>query len=203
MKIVCSSWLTRRRPEGFTLAEIMIVVVIFSVLILVLISSQLFGLRMHRVSETKLAATADGRRVLNHIREEARQGKLLYIGNLSGTNFTRIQDSKPQIGNALEIHPTTNRAVYTRYYVDVTDRRLMSISSEGGPPQVIANFVTNQFAFQAEDFRGNILTNDNNNRVIRMTLEFYQWEYPIATIGNGGLYDYYRLQTRITRRLIE
>jgi hypothetical protein len=57
--------------------------------------------------------------------------------------------------------------------------------------------------FRAEDFRGNILTNDRNNRVIRMMLEFYQWEYPIASAGPGGMYDYYRLQTRITRRLIE
>jgi len=203
MTLIPSRRLARRRLSGFTLPEVMIVVVIFSVLILVLLSSQLFGLRMHRVSETKLAATADGRKVLNHIREEIRQGKLLYIGNQKGANFTVIPDGKPQIGNALEIHATTNRAVYTRYYVDVAEQLLKSVSSAHEPEQVIAHFVTNQFAFQAEDFRGNILTNDNNNRVIRMTLEFYQWGYPVATIGNGGMYDYYRLQTRITRRLIE
>jgi len=39
--------------------------------------------------------------------------------------------------------------------------------------------------------------------VIRMMLEFYQWEYPLAAAGQGAMYDYYRLQTRITRRLIE
>ena len=68
---------------------------------------------------------------------------------------------------------------------------------------VVARFVTNQFVFQAEDFRGNVLTNNDNNRVIKMTLEFFQWEYPIATIGQGSLYDYYRIQTRVTRRMIE
>ena len=65
------------------------------------------------------------------------------------------------------------------------------------------NYVTNDIAFRAEDFRGQVLTNNQNNRVIRMILEFYQWEFPVATVGTNGLYDYYRLQTRITRRTIE
>ncbi len=181
----------------------MIVVVIFSVLIVVLLSSQLFGLRMHRVAETKLAATADGRKALNQVREQIREAKLMYVGTSNGTNFTPVVDNLPQNGNALQIYPTTNLTRYTRYYLDAADHRLKSISSTGGPPTIIASYITNDLVFSAEDFRGNVLTNDDNNRVIRMTLEFYQWEYPIATIGKGGLYDYYRLQTRITRRLIE
>jgi hypothetical protein len=41
-----------------------------------------------------------------------------------------------------------------------------------------------------------VLTNDQNNRVIRMNLEFYQWEF-------SDVYEYYRLQTKITCRAIE
>jgi hypothetical protein len=79
----------------------------------------------------------------------------------------------------------------------------MRIDNGQAEPQMIAQFITNQFVFQAEDFQGNVLTNDENNRVVRMTLEFYQWKNPMARVGPGGRYDYYRLQTRVTRRLIE
>jgi prepilin-type N-terminal cleavage/methylation domain-containing protein len=191
------------KARAFTLAEMMIVVAIFSLLAIALISCQLFGLRLYHVSETKLAATADGRRALNQVREQVRQAKLVYVGNGDATGFTKIQDDSPQIGNALQIYATTNLNVYTRYYLDSEDKDLKSVTASDTTPLVIARFVTNQMVFQAEDFNGVVLTNDVNNRVIRMTLEFYQWEYPITTIGQGGLYDYYRIQTRVTRRLIE
>lgn len=180
----------------------MIVMTIFSLLVIALMSCQLFGLRTYKISETKLAATADGRRALNQIRERIRQGKIVLIGNGDASSFTNVPDDSPQIGNALEIYPTTNRSVFTRFYLNHASHNLESINNSG-EFLTIAKFVTNQLVFQAEDFRGNVLTNDENNRVIRMTLEFYQWEYPIATIGRGGMYDYYRLQTRMTRRLIE
>jgi prepilin-type N-terminal cleavage/methylation domain len=191
------------RARGFTLSEIMVVMAIFSMLVICLVSSQIFGLRMHQIAQTKLSATADGRKALNHVRERIRQGKIVLVGHGSNLGFTNIADSYPQIGNAVQIHSTTNMNQFTRFYLDPTDNNLKSITHSGGTPEIVARFVTNRMVFQAEDFRGNVLTNDDNNRVIRMTLEFYQWEYPIATIGNGGLYDYYRLQTRITRRLIE
>ena len=180
----------------------MMVVTIFSLVIVALMSCQLFGLRTYKISETKLAASADGRRALNEVRERIRQGKIVLIGNGNASSFTNIPDDSPQIGNALEIYPTTNRSVFTRFYLNFENQNLESINSSG-EFLTVARFVTNRMVFQAEDFRGNILTNYENNRVIRMTLEFYQWEYPITTIGQGGMYDYYRLQTRMTRRLIE
>jgi hypothetical protein len=70
----------------------------------------------------------------------------------------------------------------------------------------LASYITNQIIFDAEDCFGNILTNNYNNRIIRMELDFYQWEYPIGYIGgaNGlNAYDFYRLRTKITRRLID
>jgi hypothetical protein len=36
-----------------------------------------------------------------------------------------------------------------------------------------------------------------------MMLDFYQWEFPVAQAGAGAFYDYYHLQTRMTRRTIE
>jgi prepilin-type N-terminal cleavage/methylation domain-containing protein len=194
---------TNTSQPAFTLAEVVIVMAVFSLLALSLISCQIFGLRMYQISQTKLAATADGRKALNNVREKIRQGKIVVIGMGDGAFFTNIDDTLPQIGNALQVYPTTNLNVFTRYYLDSDDNNLKSVTADGDHPSIVARFVTNQMVFQAEDYRGNVLTNDDNNRVIRMTLEFFQWEHPVATIGQGGLYDYYRLQTRVTRRLIE
>jgi hypothetical protein len=139
---------------------------------------------------------------LNQVRNEIREGKILTIGNWNAVSFATIPDNTLQIGNALQISLTTNTSTYILYYLD-TNGCLNRTTSLGGQPQILASYITNQLVFQSEDFRGNVLTNDQNNRVIRMLLEFYKWEYPITTVGSGGMYDYYRLQTRITRRMIE
>ena len=198
MKLPSSS-----RFQAFSIAEMMVVMAIFSMVILALVSCQLFGLRMQRVSETKLAAAATGRKALNQIRTEIREGKILSVGMGSSTLFSNTPDNKPQIGNAIQIYPTTNTANYIRYYLDTNDNCLKRMTSLNPQPQILASFITNRSIFQSEDFRGVVLTNSQNNRVIRMMLEFYRWEYPIATAGPGGMYDYYRVQTRITKRMIE
>ena len=194
----------RRRPaRAFTLPEIMVVMVIFSLMVMTLVAVQLFGMRIHRIAETKLAATASGRKAINNVRDEVREAKLLFVGNGDQNSFTKIPDNLQHIGNALQVCPTTNETKFTRFYLDTNDHCLKAITSTNNKPWVVATHVTNQMVFRAEDFRGIILTNERNSRVIRMTLEFYQWEYPIASAGPGGMYDYYRLQTRMTRRLIE
>jgi prepilin-type N-terminal cleavage/methylation domain-containing protein len=189
--------------RAFTLAEIMIVMALFSMIIVGLISAQIVGMKMLTVSETKLSATATGRRALNAVRDEIRSGKILVVGNGNDITFTPIADGTAHVGNALQIYPTTNTANFVRYYMDVGEERLKRVTSGGGAVRVVANFVTNQMAFAAEDFRGNVQVNNQNNRVIRVNLEFYQWEFPVASVGVNGMYDYYHLQTRIARRTIE
>ena len=191
------------RRRAFTLPEIMSVMALFSLLLLALISSQIMGIKMYRISESKLTATAGGRRALDQVRDEIRSGKVLLVGNGSSSTFTPSADNQPNIGHAVQIYATTNTNTFVRYYLDANDDRLKRVKSGSTNVQVIANYVTNDIAFRAEDFRGQVLTNNQNNRVIRMVLEFYQWEFPVATVGTNGLYDYYRLQTRITRRTIE
>jgi prepilin-type N-terminal cleavage/methylation domain-containing protein len=208
MKPYCPTFPSRssRARSGlhaFTLPEIMVVMAIFSLLAVVLVSSQLFGMRMYRISETKLSATASGRKALNEVRNEVRSGKLLIIGNGDESTFHPVADNSPQIGNALQIYPSTDTNTYVRFYLDTNDATLDRITSDTSNPQILASYITNYVVFQAEDFQGNVLTNNDNNRVVHMTLKFYQWEFPIAAVGHGGLYDYYQLQTRITRRLIE
>ena len=191
------------RRRAFTLPEIMSVMALFSLLLLALISSQIMGIKMYRISESKLTATASGRRALDQVRDEIRSGKVLLVGNGSSSTFTPSADNQPNIGNAVQIYATTNTNTFVRYYLDANDDRLKRVKSGSTNVQVIANYVTNDIAFRAENFRGQVLTNNQNNRVIRMVLEFYQWEFPCTTVGANNVYDYYRLQTRITRRTIE
>jgi hypothetical protein len=68
---------------------------------------------------------------------------------------------------------------------------------------IVANSITNQLVFTAENFKGQVLTDNENNRVIGLTLQFYQIAYPIVQIGPGSYYDFYQLRTKITRRALE
>jgi hypothetical protein len=192
---------SRSTAAGFTLTEILVVSALFVLLIGALVTTQIVGLKMYRIAETKLTATSEGREALTAIRDEIRAAKMVYVGNGDATSFLAITNDMPHVGNAIQIWPTTNLTQFVRYYVDSATHTLMRYAN--GQAQPVAGFVTNTLAFRAEDFQGNILTNNVNNRVIRMTLEFYQWQFPLATAGEGGMYDYYRLQTRVTRRAIE
>jgi prepilin-type N-terminal cleavage/methylation domain-containing protein len=193
----------RRRDHAFTLPEIMIVMAIFSMLIAALISSQLFGLRMYRITETKLATTDGTRKVLSRIRNEVLSSTILVVGNGNDINFTPIANNQLQVGNALKICATTDTNVFVRYFLNTNDTTLERVTSLNVNPEILARGITNSAGFQSEDFRGNILTNNQNARVVRMILEFRKFEYAAANGGQKGLYDYYRLQTRITRRITE
>jgi hypothetical protein len=57
--------------------------------------------------------------------------------------------------------------------------------------------------FTAEDYAGNVQLNNFNNRVIGVTLQFFQLQTPTVPIGPGCLYDFYQLRTKITRRALE
>jgi type II secretory pathway pseudopilin PulG len=191
------------RASAFTLTEVLIAVALFSLVIVGVVYTHVFGLKMATLTSSKLSATHGAREALNRVRDEIRSGKTLYVGNSDGATFTHIAANSPQVGNALQIHRTADTNVFVRYYLDTAEKSLLRKFSGDNQTEVIAKYITNQMVFRAEDHLGNALTNDQNNRVIRMTLEFYQWEFPIARAGGGNYYDYYRLQTKITRRAIE
>ncbi len=194
---------TASGEAGFTLSELMIAMTLFSLVVIAVVYSHLFGLRMFSITATKLSASTSAREALGKLRDDVRSGKLLYVGNGDSTGFTNIAGNGPREGNALQIYPTVDTNTYIRYYLDPTAQVLKRLESGSTQPVTIARYITNQVAFAAEDFAGNVLTTDQNNRVIHLNLQFYQWEFPVAQAGAGAYYDYYQLQTRITRRAIE
>ena len=65
-----------------------------------------------------------------------------------------------------------------RYFLDTAEQSLKRKASGNPKVEVIARFITNQIPFQVEDFTGQVLTNSQNNRVIRMTLELTSMNLP-------------------------
>jgi len=179
----------------------------------VMVAVQIFGLRIYTLAATKLVATAGGRKALNQIRDQIREGKMVYVGNCSSpsySSFALIGTTNSQQGNALIVYPTTNTAWCSIFYLDTstTTNRLLQFNVSNSATtytNTLAVYLTNQIVFDARDWRNNIVTNDqslDNRLLIEVTMQFSQWEYPIAYVGTNGLnaYDYYQLRTRVFRR---
>ena len=206
--------LRRRNARGVTLPEMMITVVVFLYIFTgVWLAVQLFGLRVYTLAATKLSATADGRKALNMVRDQIRAGKIINVGNCSnaiGSSFQLITNGLQQ-GNALQIYPTTNTAGYTIFYLDTstTTNRLLQFNVTNNVTtytNMLAKYITNLIVFNLEDWQTNIPLSEatlDNRLLVRMTMQFSQWEYPIAKIGpsnSWNAYDYYQLRTRVFRR---
>jgi len=207
-----------RNVRGFTLAELVITVGVFLFIFTgVMIAVQIFGLRVNTLAATKLVATAGGRKALNQIRDQIREAKMVYVGTCSTasvSSFQLITNTLPQQGNALIIYPTTNGNYYSVYYLDTSTGTNCLIqfnaTNSAGTwvstyTNTLAKYITNNIVFDARDWQNNIVTNYQSldNRVlIEVTMQFSQWEYPIAFVGGVGLnaYDFYQLRTRILRR---
>jgi type II secretory pathway pseudopilin PulG len=204
----------RRNVRGFTLAEMVITVGVFLFIFTgVMVAVQIFGLRIYTLAATKLVATAGGRQAMNQIRDQIRGGKMVYVGNCSSpinSSFALIGTTNAQQGNALIIYPTTNTTWYSIYYLDTrtTTNCLVQFNVSNSVTtytKTLAKYVTNQIVFDMEDWQTHIVTSEqslDNRLLIRVTMQFSQWEYPLAFVGGVGLnaYDYYQLRTRVFRR---
>ena len=187
--------------SGFTLTEILIAMTVFMLLVAGIVSANLFGLRMFQVNQTKLSATEWSRRTFGKITDEIHSCNTVTVGNMTTNNvFVGLLDGEPQEGNAIEIQPTTNTAVLIHYFVDSLDGTFRRTE----PPQglitntfILADSITNTTIFTAQDFSGNVLTNNQNNRVIHLTLDFYQPESYMQSPYN------YQLETSVTRRALQ
>jgi type II secretory pathway pseudopilin PulG len=218
---------------AFTLSEMLIAMAVFTMVIGAMLGVQIFGMRIYTLAATKLSATASCRKALNQIRDQIREAKLVDVGNCpSGpASFTNLGLSATQVGNAVKLYAASDtNSGYTIFYLDYTGgtnyliQYTVTVSNNisGGVTNnytniystVLAGFITNRDIFAAQDYQGNILTNEDqldnelqsipNRLVIFVKLQFSQWEYPIAKVGANSnawnSYDYYQLRTKVTRR---
>jgi hypothetical protein len=198
-----------RFTRAFTVAEMVITVGVFMLLMGGILYGYLFGLNLFQITKVKLGASDDARKAVIRLTDEIRSANRIKIGSGNLTNFVEDATNGIQAGFAMQIYPNTNVNNWIRYWyetnsADTTNftkllRTTDGISFRQTMPHAITNLVP---IFSSEDSAGNFLTNNLNNRVIGVTLQFYQLEYPLVKIGNGNYYDFYQLHTRITRRTL-
>ncbi|MHB8523001.1 MAG: hypothetical protein ACYDH9_19905 [Limisphaerales bacterium] len=181
----------------------MITVSIFMLVIAGVIYGHLFGIRMFELTKAKLGANDMARKAINLLVSEIRSAKEIEIGTGNISSFAEIPVNTLQRGSAIQVYPSTNTNFYVRYYWDAADNRLKRTTNGSTAVSVVVNSISNNMVFTSEDYAGNVITNNQNNRVIGLTLQFYQLQYPIVPIGPGQLFDYYQLRTKITRRTLE
>jgi len=185
---------------GFTLVEVQMAIAFLILIIAVAGSIHFFGLRMFQATRMTLEATDDARNFIGSVRDEIRSCTIVQVGKGDFNTFAEIPDDTKQIGNALQIFPGTNLTKYTIYYHDY-DNTLKRWDTTSKKLTTICDNVTNDMVFAAQDFKGTMLTNNENNRVIEITLKFLQEGYKGAA-QKGGLHDYYQAQTKVTRRKV-
>jgi len=202
----------RRRTLAYTLTEMMVSGSLFLLLVAGVIYGYMFGLSMYQVTRVKLGASDDARKSFIRLTDEIRSAWQVQVGNGNQSGFTQVSSNAPQRGNALQIYmQTSDTNTWIRYWYQTNSPttnstallRIQSWQYSSNEVLTICRSITNIVPlFTSEDGNGNILSNNVNNRVIGVTLQFYQLEYPRINVGPGSYYDFYQLHTRITRRTL-
>jgi len=194
-----------RSEVAFTLVEMMISMGLMVMVLGGVIYSHVVGLKMYQITQAKLGSSDQARQSVGLLISDVRSSSRVAIGTGSSNSFVEVGDGTNQTGNAIQVYrsdynATSNTNAYVRYYRDASTKQL--IRKEGGSSvlDVTASSITNSTIFSAVGFTNNVLSNNDNNKVIAVDLEFYEIRYPIVQIGTNQMFEYYRVSTRITRR---
>lgn len=187
----------RRSRQGFTVIEVVLAATVFSMVILGLVYTQIFGLRQDQLAQSKLGASDSSRRGFNQLSLDVRSAKLWSIGNGSASSYTEIETGELQQGNAIQLSLTTDTNLYIRYYFETNTGKLYRMR-KSQQPSLICKDLTNTMYFQAQDHRGTPQTTLSHKGVINVMLQFAQFQYPQTLVGAGHLYDYYKMEFKLT-----
>jgi len=194
------------RIRGLTLVEMMITMGVFSMVMAALLYVHMFGLRQDELVESKLGASDAARRDFEQMLRDVRGAQAFEIGNYSGGTFSAIASGSFQIGNALRlglsapVYPATN----ILYYFDTNtpgNCTLNRIHTGDAAVKVLASSLTNYgggLIFSSEDFQGTTVSDQNDRRVVHCVIGFAQYQYPLTRVGSNYLYDYYKMEFRVT-----
>lgn len=179
---------------AFTLPEALIATALFSLLVLGIVSANLFGLRWYQIGQTKMLATGSARMAIGKMTDELRVCTSAIVGNVTNGNFVAHVNGELQSGNGLLIYTTTNTNNYVLYFLNTTNQNFYRFESDIGTNVIIAQTVTNADVFEAQDYTGTVMTNLQNNRLIHCSLQFYSY------LPQSPSPDYYQLQTSVAPR---
>jgi len=194
----------QQREQAMTLVEVMITGTVMVFVIGGFLAMHILALRYDATLQLKLQACNDARNAINQVATDIRSAGRVRIGHGSATNFTEISVNQRQEGNAITIYPSkANTNSFITYFRDSGDALLKRAVSGSANVVILARSVTNALVFASEDAQGQVLSNNFNNRVIGVTLKFYQNPNGNGSAGKKFLYDYYQVHTRVTRRALE
>jgi hypothetical protein len=193
-----------RRPSAgptaaFTLTEIMVSMVIFLLVVIAMLSLQIFGLRMNTLTASKTIFTAGSLKALDQICNTIREAtNSVLIGNYSNNTFTAVAGTTNQIGNALQI--TNNATNYYTFYLNTSSNTLYE-KAEANSATVLSHYVINSNGepFQAENYLGSNIVTGSEHYTIHMTLLFSNMNYYYKGTTNNPM-EFYQLETRATPR---
>ena len=180
--------------------------VAFGIIMLVIggvISSHVFGLKFNEATRAKLSASDAARHAINKLIGDIRSAKVIDVGSGNFSTFVPAANGSAQRGSALRLYPGTNTNSFVVYYLDAADTKLKRATNSTSTPLTVAEYLTNSVIFSSESHNGTVLTDNQNNRVIGVAMQFYQIRYPITSIGTNGYFDFYQVNTKITRRALE
>ena len=188
-----------------TLVEVMVTMGIFSLVMIGMLWSHLFGLRADQLVESKLGASETARKGFDRMANDIRAAKNWQIGNMSGMTYMDIPDGSNQIGSALQLSLKTNTFPMTPpyilyYFTNVNgDNQLCRFHTGDAAPTILASNLIDTLTFNAEDYTGtNIITTLNYRYVVHYTLKFREYQYPLTKVGTNYLYDLYKIEFRLT-----
>jgi len=181
--------------RGFTLPEMLIALTIFLLLIGGVMAAHLFGLRMFQMTNNKLIVTQWSRQTIESLTDQIHGCYNVQVVNVATNgSLMTLLDGETRQGNGLLIYPTADTNNWVVYFVKLADQTFRRTDQAGNTVR-LADSITNTLAFSAQDFSGNVLTN-NDNSVIHLTLEFYDPETYLVSA------DSYKLETSVKQRVV-
>ena len=155
-----------------------------------------FGMRMLGIVQPKLLAHEEAKKLITQLSTDVGQAKFVRVGTGDASSFAGIPDSTLKQGNALEIYLSNDTNDFIRYFHDSGDDTLKRMTN-GGTATAVANAVNNDQVFTAEDYLGNILTNEQPRMTIGAVLDYSQLAGSGTPVGTNEYFTSYVLNIKV------
>ena len=189
-----------RRRDAYTLVQSLVVMAILLIVVLAVLSSHVFGLRLMEVTQTQLGASDAARRGLSGMAEELRSAKTVDVGSGNAKTFAEPGFGQRLEGNAAQVYATADTNVYVRYFLDTNSGTLNRLASGSQTPTVVVSGVSNATAFALQDISGTVLSNRQAHLVLALVLQFNQLQNPKVAIGKNNYFTSYQYHDRFFLR---
>ena len=194
-----------RAARGFTIAETLTTMAIFSLTMLAFTYAYMFGMRQDQLVQSKLGASDESRRSFERVARDIRSANSQSIGNYVGGTFTPTINGSTNgmTGNAIRIYLTATNNNNIIYYFDTngaanSNIKLFRVHTGDAQPICIASNLQNSASFTAENYAGVVQTDMQDKYVIHFSLDFCEFQYPLTKVGAGYYYDRYVMDFRAT-----